>query len=436
MLTLIHPNSEIEIISSLRIRTERRDSNRPSPRLDIKLPVPTKKISRLKSGLVAGFGRLHRGVGKFRRGTSRRVTRLGGAIDSYSKETGDVRVFITLTCPGSSKRAVEAFSAWSGYLLNGLNDWVQRRQERSTGRKGVLRLHVWELQKRGAEHLHYCVCVSRAVFESLQEDLRSWFYARLRKISELASVDIFERKNGGGSWRNAPDVLQLKIEEVKNSVSAYLSKYLGKGLTGPGQGFASSSTPRPARLWGATRCLKRRLRAVTTSDSWSLTSQGEVESVCAIQDLAQTKSLKYSCHTYHGGLTTRIRLFFCGDDLELSSFYSELGTIVAAHLRTEVREDAKVMPMIGLFRKAVRIREKQANIVAFSEIYGENMAKSLTQWVTEVPFDKFQKSMLLTCLEDFDDVLLSSKQKIARSAKRKGVTTQQLTLDLFRPGTR
>ena len=436
MLTLIHPNSEIEIVSSSRIRSTRRDVGNPKPFLDIRLPVPTKKISRLKSGLVAGFGRLHRGKGNFRRGTSRRVVRLGGALDEYAESTGFVRAFITLTCPGSSKNAVEAFSAWSGYLLNGLNDWIQRRQERSTGQQGVFRLHVWELQKRGAEHLHYCVCVCRSVYESLQEDLRSWFYRRLRKISELASVDIFERKNGGGSWRDAPDVLQIKIEEVQRSVSAYLSKYLQKGLRSRGRGFSSSLTPRPARLWGATRCLKSHLRKITISDSWSLTSQGEVESVCAIQDAAMRRSLRFSTHTYHGGLTTRMRLFFSGDSSMLSDFYKELGNITEEYVRKEPREEAYIMPMDGLFRKATRIREKQAKIVAFSETYGEAMAKSLTQWVTEVPVERFQKSMLMTCLDDFDDVLLTSKQNIARSTSRKAVTTQQLTLDLFRPGTR
>ena len=120
----------------------------------------------------------------------------------------------------------------------------------------------------------------------------------------------------------------------------------------------------------------------------------------------------------------------------LSDFYVELGTIAEEYVRKEPRKEAYIMPMEGLLRKAARIREKQVKIVAFSETYGEAMAKSLTQWVTEVPVERFQKSMLLTCLEDFDEVTLTSKQKIARSASRKAITTQQLTLDLFRPQTR
>lgn len=436
MLIHRYPNTEIEILSSEVSRVDRTDPHRPRPALDIKFPVLTKKESRLKSGLVAGFGRLHKGLGRFRRGTKRRVQRLGGAIDEYASRHGLVRVFITLTCPGSSQRAMEQFSAWSGYLLNCLNLWLQRKQERFSGQTGLCRLHVWELQKRGAEHLHYCVCLSDRIASLVEKELRQWYFSVLTRISAFSSVDIFERSGSGGSWSERPDVLQIKVERVVKSVAGYMSKYLTKAMSSRVRGFASAIVPRPARLWGASRFLKRILSEFTTSVFWNLSSQDRSDCLCALQELATFEGFRLSVHSCHGGLTMRMRLFFSGNKSRCDEIFDSCVGIIESWPEKPLSKEREIPCMTALYRKAVRIHTNQKKKVPFNDFYGNEITGYLVNFANQVPQNKFITSMVMTCLEDFDEINLVSIQGLKKKREGQVRTMQTVIPLLFRPGTK
>lgn len=431
MLAHLLPNSEIEVTFDLREVTQRRDRPVPRTRLDIRFPVTTKTRNRLESRAVAGFGRLHRGKSSPRRGTKRRVQRLGGLIDSLSESTGLERIFITLTCPGSSKEAIEGFSAWTGYILKSLNDWLSMKQRRSSGDKDFFRLHVWELQKRGAEHVHYVCLLSSSVVSVVRQEIREWYSSLLNRVSRLSGVDIFERGDGGGSWRNRPDVLQLKVEKVKRSVSAYLSKYLGKALGQSRQGFTARLTPRPARLWGASRCLKRAMRSCSTSRYFHVDKEEVAPSLCAIVALLEKKQKQFSFQQSRSGLMGRLRCFFGGDKQSQKQAWDEVCRVMSESESVTTSEGRRIPDMGRLYKKGIRIRDNNKKKVAFVDLYGADIYKSVLSWLTENPVEKFYLSLAVDCLEDFDEITLLSKRSIAPAKNPKTRTVLQLELLLY-----
>lgn len=417
----------------LRGALQRRDRPKPGRPLTLGSLFPQKSENRLKSGAVAGFGRLHRGKNRPRRGTKRRIERLGGALDFLSEEKGLVRSFITLTCPGSSKDAIEAFSAWTGYLLNRLNEWLRMRQSRYSGQKDFFRLHVWELQKRGAEHVHYVCLLSRAVFLSVTEDIRLWYANLLQRVSQLSGVDIFERADGKGSWSGNPGVLQIKVEEVVKSVSAYLSKYVGKTMGQRERGFTARLMPRPARLWGASRCLKRALNQCSISRYFHVPKTESAQSLSAIVVLAEKMQSKYSFQVSQSGLMARLRCFLGGDRQSQRQLWDDMCEELAKVERLVVSEGREVPPMGVLYKKALRIRDKNAKRVAFVDLYGADIYKSVLAWISGQAISRLEVDLLVDCLNDFDEITLGSLRGIVPAKGKNKRTVQQLQLLLY-PG--
>lgn len=432
MLARCHLNSEIEVYSTHARFTQRRDAGKPKPALDIKFPVETRNGDRTESQARAGFGRLHRGMGRFRRGTKRRVQRLGGALDDYAAQKGLVRAFITLTCPGSSRDAVEGFSAWSGYILHALNNWLAKKQQRFSGLTDFVRLHTWELQKRGAEHLHYVCCLSEKVFSVVEKEFRSWFHNLLLRVSDLASVDIFERGNGGGTWRGKPEVLQIRVARVEKSVSAYLSKYLSKELSHQGRGFASLSIPRPARLWGASRSLREYQKRRSISVSSNSGMEADFLAITAIQELAKKKGVKFSVNTSHAGLTTRMRFFFSGDSSAYEEFFLDVKRIMEDVNQKEYVEIPRRKGIRMKFKKALRIHSKSKSRVAFNEAYGDGLSKLLANWVNQVPVDRRDLEVLAMAVESFDEVLLVDSREVFPVVANKKATVEQMALEFLK----
>jgi hypothetical protein len=438
LLIHLYPNAEIEIVSNFSSPKRKSDSHRIRPKLnlDIRLPVHTERLARLKSGLVAGFGKLHKGKGNFRRGTARRIQRLGGTLDFLAAKNGHTRAFITLTCPGSTKRAIEKFSAWTGYLLDSLNKWIAAKQQRFSGEQGVARLHCWELQKRGAEHLHYVVNLSPQVFEVVKEELRQWYHAILERICELSGEDIFARSNGGGSWRGFPGILQVKCEEVTKSVSAYLSKYLRKGLKVPLAQSFRSSTPRPARLWGASKLLKVELSRCTISRFCNFGRETTNRVYSAFQALLETKELRFSSHSWNFGLSQRTRSFFGGSEYSQSEIWESLSAILEGCEEKENDRIPKGDETMGrLLRKGFRLWEDTRKRTAFSNTYGDWLGLILANWCRTLPVTKLELTYLLRALEDFDEVSLKSSSNIPTSKTKNKTKQSQLQLHFWPPAT-
>jgi hypothetical protein len=320
--------------------------------------------------------------------------------------------------------------------LDSLNKWIAAKQQRFSGENGVARLYCWELQKRGAEHLHYVVNLSPQVFEVIKKELRLWYHEVLERICELSGVDIFARSNGGGSWKGFPDILQVKCEEVVKTVSAYLSKYLRKSLKVPPARSSRLSTPRPARLWGASKLLKAELSRCTISHFFNYGKETTNLVYSAFQELLETKGLLFSSHSWNFGLSQRMRSFFGGSEYSQSEIWESLSAILEGCGEKENDRIPKGGVTMGrILRKGFRIWENTKKRTAFSNTYGDWLGMILANWCRTLPITKVELTYLLRALEDFDEIALKSSSAIPTD-KTKGKTKQtQLTLHFWPPST-
>lgn len=108
--------------------------------------------------------------------------------------------------------------------MNRINTWLKRK----LGKDAHYRVSVWELQKRGALHNHTVIASKdKEKLAKVDREFQSFCYQLFLDIGEKAEVDMFERSNGE-SWRNNPEVLRCKSEEIRKDVSRYMSKYMSK----------------------------------------------------------------------------------------------------------------------------------------------------------------------------------------------------------------
>ena len=159
------------------------------------------------------------------RNARQKILEAGAVID---KHVGTSNSFeLTLTLPGSGWDAYDVISRWSGYIVNRLTQIIRRAEQ-----KGV-EVHwffVWEHQKRGALHMHWCVAVESdwRVANLLCLELRAKWFELLEELSVKTGIDLFKKRGFSGTWRHSPEVWQYNIARVRKSVAAYFSKYCGK----------------------------------------------------------------------------------------------------------------------------------------------------------------------------------------------------------------
>ena len=180
---------------------------------------------------------------------------------------------ITLTLPGSTFESMEALSRWSGWIVNRLIQVIRNLKKEY---KQVYWFFVWEHQKRGALHLHFCLGwkVWWLKRENLAHKLKDKFYGLLEEIGTREGIDMFARKGGDKSWRFQPEKWQWDIQRVKKSVSAYFAKYCQKNADNQSNNGDKQTTQRrgndffeesenssktglyPSRYWGSSRTIK------------------------------------------------------------------------------------------------------------------------------------------------------------------------------------
>lgn len=152
-------------------------------------------------------------------------------------------VFVTATVPANTAEAIRAFAAWSGYALLLLNQRIRDVLHGSDV------LSVWELQERGALHLHM------AVAHKDRDRLEKWgvyfcrlWHSILRTISEKSGINMLASADGEVSDRHYP-MLRTDSQWVKKSLRHYLAKYLSKEAC---NGTNDSVFP-PARWWSVSK---------------------------------------------------------------------------------------------------------------------------------------------------------------------------------------
>lgn len=187
-----------------------------------------------------------RAASKFGTDARRAILRSGAAMETEMLAPQEA-VFFTGTLPGSTPEAMKAIADHADYIVHALKNWLSFYQQ---NRKDI---YVWELQKRGALHLHFVSHIpNKSVREKVIERFHSEWCNLLETVGRRAGVDMFQR-GFGDRGSNPREVVQAYAVEVRKSVAAYLSKYVSKThnvLTKMNERYA------PKRWWGRSRPLK------------------------------------------------------------------------------------------------------------------------------------------------------------------------------------
>ncbi len=127
-------------------------------------------------------------------------------------------LLLTLTLPGSTPEALDAFERYSGFAVNRFNQFLRRWL--------IKPLFLWcfENQSRGALHLHYAVLVPlelRARFTA--QKVQEQWHRVLESICVKSGIDVFAIE-GGYTWRNKPEFLRVDVQQCCYSIAKYFSK--------------------------------------------------------------------------------------------------------------------------------------------------------------------------------------------------------------------
>lgn len=227
----------------------------------------------------------------------------GGAVIDRFCGLGNTSM-LTLTLPGGAWQALDAVSRWSGWIVNRILQVVRRQKD---SENPIYWFFVWEHQKRGALHLHFCLGwkVSQEKRELLGKEMKAKWFGCLLEIYDKEKIDCFARKGFQGSWRDKPEKWQWDYQEVRKSVAAYFAKYCKKNasLSGkakkrtvrPDEGGGSSSSGLskrkyihyPSRYWGSSKTVKDWCKYLTRQQKYVAVSEETASEVCGrIRDAA------------------------------------------------------------------------------------------------------------------------------------------------------
>ena len=224
----------------------------PASKLDIISNIQ-REPQNVSSGKRKGYGEAVRPT-SFTRAARHKLLEGGQLFDTLYSDTHQ-GYFVTFTLPGSTEQAYDAISRWSGYLANRVLQVVRR------GVKGAIWFFVWELQRRGALHLHLFLALPRSQSPvHIERRLRDVWYRALQSIGTQDSVDMFLHSEGDRC--TASQYWQYDFQSVKKSPAAYISKYVGKGANVPGQGsgvVGENGVYFPHRWWGMCRELSQEI---------------------------------------------------------------------------------------------------------------------------------------------------------------------------------
>lgn len=231
---------------------------------------------------IVGFGKLPRKTVFGLRG-KRTIQRTGGVFDKRFKK--EHCVFLTGTLPGSTDESLRAIAAWSGYIVHRLKAWVTKHVQ------SQFSFYVWEWQRRGALHLHYCVYVpTDRSRQYILEHFHDEWCRLLELVSQSSGTDMFASSKGF-SRRNKWEEVITDAQVVTKSVSAYLSKYCSKGHK------TELSRYFPSRWWGVSQACRKSLAEMTLTMAFDCLSRKRAETlfeeVISITDRVCIKSYNY-----------------------------------------------------------------------------------------------------------------------------------------------
>lgn len=354
-----------------------------SPSSNLSL-VPNSKIKPVS----AGYGVLPSKPTRFGLNAKRVLIRSGGALERSSQP--HECLFLTGTLPGSTEDSFRAIAAYSGYVVNGLKAWV------ATFVKAKLDFYVWEWQKRGALHLHYCVHVpDDAARSAILSGFRDWWISALHRVGDKAGCDLFRRDSGYSHISDESKVRAI-AEICRKSPARYLAKYLSKSAN-PSRGNSRFFTP--SRWWGTSRPLKQLLE--------SLSKKIEIAVDGYFGIMKKSENIYHSCDSSDSGTYAYAHKFGIGYTVvcypNSENENTNLWNILTAH-STEMRRfssSSAKLPSITLMRIKERMNLYLNNwLTNYSRIHSGlicglnnylNMMNAITLSLSEV-----ERSQLFT----------------------------------------
>lgn len=209
------------------------------------------------SGLPPGYGG-HPRPTAFGNNARRTILRCGGALEKFGADPSEV-AFLTGTLPGSTAAAMRALQDWSSYAVNLLKAKISK-----LGIHDSLSFYVWELQARGALHIHYAVHVpDRVLMSKLICEFKKMWTQIVDAICEKSGIDLWERKDGG-SWKIQKEVIRADAQVCRKSPGAYMAKYVSKDSFAPKYiNDKNAEFLGPTRWWGCSRPLIKLMNSMT-----------------------------------------------------------------------------------------------------------------------------------------------------------------------------
>lgn len=217
-----------------------------------------------------------------------------GAVASRGAGEVGRGVEITLTIPGHSRGAFRAVAEWSGYACNRLLQVVRRHKS------PIDWFYVWELQRRGALHLHLALSgVPEPELLRVGREIRKCWFRVLEEIGRRASTNMFIRRGGRGNNTYRQFLKGNRVAPIRKSLAAYFAKYVSKG--------AGRKTEEkvvhwfaPARWWGISRNLLKKVKDERLSVRITNVSEDELANLLAtaIGYLGRYTATRYTSYSF------------------------------------------------------------------------------------------------------------------------------------------
>lgn len=200
-------------------------------------------------------------VKRFSGASGQKVREQGAAMEALAN--GDMKLMrcITLTLPAKHDDAYRAIAAYSGYVMDRIGSTIRR------GGKDLGYFYVWELQGRGALHLHIALIAgtqNRAAKYGARI-VRCWLDS-LQSIQEKSGVDMFwggKVDDEGARTYTHRRFYQNRNEPIRKSLAGYFSKYASKGSDqrqNDGKTFGYPDVYHPRRIWGSNAIIKAKVK--------------------------------------------------------------------------------------------------------------------------------------------------------------------------------
>lgn len=222
-----------------------------------------------------------------------------GAVSSRRTGCDGRGVEVTLTLPSSSRGAFRALSRWSGYAVNRILQVIRRR------RQDIDWFYVWELQKRGALHLHMALSglPNRELLQVGREVRKTWFRV-LEEIGRREGADMFLRGSGYGRNTYKQFLKGNRVAEIQKSLAAYFAKYVSKAGSGKATEALKGAYP-PSRWWGISRKLLRKVKEERLNVRFTCVSEEELVNLLSIAEgfvrrHNPVRGVEYSFELSHG----------------------------------------------------------------------------------------------------------------------------------------